>query len=100
MQGEIARLAAEIEALGPVNLAALEELAVATERKGFLDAQSADLAEAIGTIAGEVKVPLMPHPLITGGDGGAVPLLSGVGSALMRFLEAKGGAEAPPAGED
>ena len=59
-----------------------------------------NLAEAIGTIAGEVKVPLMPHPLITGGDGGAVPLLSGVGSALMRFLEAKGGAEAPPAGED
>jgi chromosome segregation protein len=31
---------AEIEALGPVNLAALEELATASERKGFLDAQS------------------------------------------------------------
>ena len=55
MQGEIARLAAEIEALGPVNLAALEELAVATERKGFLDAQSADLAEAIGTLEDAIR---------------------------------------------
>lgn len=56
-----------------------------------------NLAEAIGKIAGEVKVPLMPHTLITGGDGGGVPVLSGVGSALMQFLEAKGAAEAPPA---
>lgn len=37
-------------ALGAVNLAALEELAVASERKTFLDAQSADLNEAIGTL--------------------------------------------------
>jgi chromosome segregation protein len=55
LTGEIARLAAEIEALGPVNLAALDELATATERKGFLDAQSTDLAEAIATLEDAIR---------------------------------------------
>ena len=55
LQGDIARLAAEIEALGPVNLAALEELATASERKGFLDAQSIDLNEAIGTLEDAIR---------------------------------------------
>ncbi len=55
LQGDIARLTAEIEALGPVNLAALEELATAAERKGFLDAQSTDLAEAIGTLEDAIR---------------------------------------------
>jgi chromosome segregation protein len=55
LQGEIVRFTAEIEALGPVNLAALEELATASERKGFLDAQSADLNEAIGTLEDAIR---------------------------------------------
>ncbi len=55
LQGDIARLNAEIELLGPVNLAALEELATASERKGFLDAQSADLAEAIATLEDAIR---------------------------------------------
>ena len=55
LQGEIARLNAEIETLGPVNLAALEELATASERKGFLDAQSIDLNEAIGTLEDAIR---------------------------------------------
>jgi chromosome segregation protein len=55
LQGEIAQINAEIEALGPVNLAALEELATASERKGFLDAQSADLNEAIGTLEDAIR---------------------------------------------
>ncbi|MBN8473849.1 chromosome segregation protein SMC [Sulfuritalea sp.] len=55
LQGDIARLTAEIETLGPVNLAALEELATASERKSFLDAQSADLAEAIGTLEDAIR---------------------------------------------
>ncbi len=55
LQGEIVRLNAEIEALGPVNLAALEELTTASERKGFLDAQSADLNEAIGTLEDAIR---------------------------------------------
>ncbi|MCF8197656.1 MAG: chromosome segregation protein SMC [Sulfuritalea sp.] len=55
LQGEIVRLTAEIEELGPVNLAALDELATASERKGFLDAQSADLGEAIGTLEDAIR---------------------------------------------
>ncbi|MCM2289728.1 MAG: chromosome segregation protein SMC, partial [Sulfuritalea sp.] len=55
LQAEIASLTAEVEALGPVNLAALEELATASERKGFLDAQSLDLNEAIGTLEDAIR---------------------------------------------
>ncbi len=55
LQGEIARLTAEIEALGPVNLAALEELASAQERKGFLDEQSTDLTTAIETLENAIR---------------------------------------------
>ena len=43
LQGEVTRLSNAITALGPVNMAALDELAAASERKQFLDAQSADL---------------------------------------------------------
>jgi chromosome segregation protein len=50
LQGEVTRLANAVAALGAVNLAALDELAAAAERKGFLDAQSADLNEAISTL--------------------------------------------------
>lgn len=50
LQGEIDRLHREVAALGAVNLAALDELTHARERKQFLDAQSADLNEAITTL--------------------------------------------------
>jgi chromosome segregation protein len=50
LQGEVTRLTNAIAALGPVNLAALEELDQATERKLFLDAQVADLSEASATL--------------------------------------------------
>jgi chromosome segregation protein len=50
LQGEVTRLTNAIAALGAVNLAALEELAQASERKNFLDAQNADLTEAINTL--------------------------------------------------
>lgn len=50
LQGEVTRLANAITALGAVNLAALEELSQASERKNFLDAQHADLTEAITTL--------------------------------------------------
>ncbi|MDM0013217.1 chromosome segregation protein SMC [Variovorax sp. J22P168] len=55
LQGEIDRLHREVAALGAVNLAALDELAVASERKVFLDAQSADLNEAIGTLEDAIR---------------------------------------------
>lgn len=55
LQGEITRLNNQIEALGPVNLAALEELSTATERKGYLDSQSGDLNEAINTLEDAIR---------------------------------------------
>jgi len=55
LQGEIDRLHREVAALGAVNLAALDELTVARERKTFLDAQSADLNEAINTLEDAIR---------------------------------------------
>ncbi|MEW6164586.1 MAG: chromosome segregation protein SMC [Pseudomonadota bacterium] len=55
LQGDITRLTSEIEALGPVNLAALDELASAQERKGFLDEQSGDLTTAINTLEDAIR---------------------------------------------
>jgi chromosome segregation protein len=54
LQGEVTRLTNAIAALGAVNLAAVEELAQATERKRFLDSQNADLQEAIATLEGAI----------------------------------------------
>jgi len=55
LQPEIVRLAQEIEALGAVNLAALEELNTSRERRGFLDAQSTDLKTAIDTLEDAIR---------------------------------------------
>ncbi|MGZ5182171.1 MAG: chromosome segregation protein SMC, partial [Ramlibacter sp.] len=55
LQGDIDRLQREIAALGAVNLAALEELSTARERKQFLDAQNADLTEAITTLEDAIR---------------------------------------------
>jgi len=55
LQAEIDRLNREIVALGAVNLAALEELSSARERKLFLDAQTADLTEAMTTLEDAIK---------------------------------------------
>lgn len=55
LQGEIDRLQREITALGAVNLAALEELTLARERKGFLDAQTEDLTLAMTTLEDAIK---------------------------------------------
>lgn len=55
MQSEIDRLHREIAALGAVNLAALEELSTARERKQFLDAQSKDLIEAMTTLEDAIR---------------------------------------------
>ncbi len=55
LQSEIDRLHREVQALGAVNLAALEELTTARERKQFLDAQHADLTEAMTTLEDAIK---------------------------------------------
>jgi chromosome segregation protein len=55
LAGEIDRLHREVAALGAVNLAALEELSTARERKSFLDAQTKDLVEAMTTLEDAIK---------------------------------------------
>jgi chromosome segregation protein len=52
---EIDRLQKGMAALGAVNLAALEELTAARERKDYLDRQAADLTEAAETLHNAIK---------------------------------------------
>lgn len=53
--GEIGKLTQAITGLGNVNLAALEELNAARERKDYLDAQAADLTEAMETLESAIR---------------------------------------------
>jgi chromosome segregation protein len=55
LQTEIGRLNEEIRALGAVNMAALEELLAAEERKIYLDTQSQDLKEAMQTLEDAIR---------------------------------------------
>ena len=55
LQTEIDRVNREINALGAVNLAALDELTAARERKTFLDSQNADLQDAINTLEDAIR---------------------------------------------
>ncbi len=55
LQSEINRLNGEIKSLGAVNLAALEELETARERKTYLDAQSEDLTAAMNTLEDAIR---------------------------------------------
>ena len=65
LQAEIDRITREITALGAVNLAALDELSAARERKAFLDAQTADLNEAITTLEDAIhKIDLETRDLL------------------------------------
>ena len=67
LQAEIDRLHREITALGAVNLAALQELQLATERKTFLDAQVQDLTQAMATLQGAIqKIDAQTRELLSG----------------------------------
>jgi chromosome segregation protein len=55
LPAEIERLANAITELGPVNLAALDELTQASERKAYLDRQAADLTEAMTTLEAAIR---------------------------------------------
>lgn len=55
MQSDIDRLHRDIAALGAVNLAALDELSAARERKQFLDSQSGDLTQAMQTLEDAIR---------------------------------------------
>lgn len=50
LHSEVQKINRQIEALGSVNLAALDELQSSKERQGFLQSQYADLHEAITTL--------------------------------------------------
>ena len=65
LQTEIDRIQKDIAALGAVNLAALDELTQSRERKTFLDAQNADLLEAIRTLEDAIhKIDLETRELL------------------------------------
>ncbi len=55
LPGEIERIARAIAELGAVNLAALDELGAAQERKAYLDRQAADLTEAMATLESAIR---------------------------------------------
>jgi len=55
LQGQITRITGEIEALGAINLAALEELGTVRERKAYLDSQAQDLTEALATLENAIR---------------------------------------------
>ena len=66
LQTEIDRINREIAALGAVNLAALDELTAARERKTFLDSQNADLNDAIQTLEDAIhKIDLETRDLLS-----------------------------------
>eukprot|EP01036_Dinobryon_divergens_P039324 gene39324-51823_t len=91
LQGEIDRINREIAALGAVNLAALDELTAARERKTFLDAQNADLNDAIQTLEDAIhKIDLETRDLLSTtfnqvneGFGRMFPSLFGGGQAKL-----------------
>ncbi len=93
LQGEIDRLQRELAGLGAVNLAALDELAAATERKTFLDAQNADLREAMATLEDAIrKIDLETRELLSqtfnqvnGHFGRLFPSLFGGGTARLQM---------------
>ena len=65
LQTEIDRIQKDIAALGAVNLAALDELTASSERKTFLDAQNADLQDAIKTLEDAImKIDLETRDLL------------------------------------
>ena len=93
LQGEIDRINREIAALGAVNLAALDELTSSTERKTFLDAQVADLTDAINTLDDAIrKIDLETRDLlaatfnqVNGHFGRMFPSLFGGGTARLQM---------------
>ena len=55
LPAEIDRLTQAIAELGAVNLAALDELTQASERKAYLDSQALDLTEAMATLESAIR---------------------------------------------
>ena len=54
-QAQLERLGNQIQRLGPINLAAIDEHRAQSERKSYLDAQNADLEEALTTLENAIR---------------------------------------------
>jgi chromosome segregation protein len=54
-QAQLERLGSQLARLGPINLAAIEEHRQQSERKNYLDAQNADLVEALETLENAIR---------------------------------------------
>lgn len=52
---EVTKIAARVQRLGAINLAAIEEYKIQKERKEYLDEQNNDLVEAIATLEGAIR---------------------------------------------
>ncbi len=52
---QVERIGQRIQRLGPINLAAIEEFKTEAERKEYLDAQFADLTEALETLENAIR---------------------------------------------
>lgn len=52
---QVERIATRIQRLGPINLAAIDEFQSESERKNYLDAQHADLDEALNTLENAIR---------------------------------------------
>ncbi len=93
LQGDIDRINREIAALGAVNLAALDELTAARERKTFLDAQMGDLTLAMHTLEDAIhKIDLETRDLlghtfrqVNEHFGRMFPILFGGGNANLQM---------------
>ncbi|MGH8492027.1 MAG: chromosome segregation SMC family protein [Moraxellaceae bacterium] len=54
-QEDLEKVSARISRLGPINLAAIDEYQAQNERKTYLDAQDADLREALETLENAIR---------------------------------------------
>ena len=55
LNANLSNLASKIQRLGAINLAAIEEFKIQSERKQYLDAQDADLMEALETLLSAIR---------------------------------------------
>ena len=55
LEEELSQIATRISRLGAINLAAIDEYKIESERKNYLDEQNTDLCEALETLEGAIK---------------------------------------------